>query len=69
MNIEGGWSYKEACDIITELKKSGFEAGITVGGVWVLAEEGNEKVLAIAKKHGGDSSYGETTAMWMTTEK
>ena len=24
-------------------------------------------VLAIARKHGGGTSYGQTTAMWMAT--
>lgn len=34
---------------------------------WVDAKEGNETVLAIVRKHGGGTSYGQTTAIWMTT--
>lgn len=66
MNIEGGWSYPKALEVIKDLKANGFDAGVTVGGIWVDAPEGDKKVIEIARKHGGGSSCGQTTLQWMT---
>ena len=30
--------YSDACKCIEELKEAGLDAGITVGGIWVIAE-------------------------------
>jgi hypothetical protein len=47
MNLEGGWTYRQACNLVEELKAYGFNAGVTVGGVSVDAPEGDETVIDV----------------------
>jgi hypothetical protein len=59
MNTGGSWSSVEACKIITELKVSGFPAGITVGGIWVNAPTHRERLSRSPNLRGRTLTLGD----------
>ena len=54
VKCEGRWTYDDALAVISDLKKAGFDCGVSTGSVWVFLDAGQqERVSGIVGKHGG----------------
>ena len=57
VKCEGRWTYDDVRAVISDLKKAGFDCGVSTGSVWIsLDVEQQDKcqqVAGIVKAHGG----------------